>query len=482
MNTLYNYEQFKVIIKFSSVVSGLPDYVVKTGSPIKPATASLGKHVSSIDIDFNDGNRSDNPLGTMSSSYGYINIYDDEDKLNPLNTESDYYGYCIPGVEVLVKKLVKEIQTVDNVLTPVEVEYPYFTGYVKRWNASYSNGINGYVSLSVEDKLNKVGLFNLDTAEDDYTGDDAADAIAYIFGQQGIEEGTGYIIDTEVGTALTATAYDSLLSGKARNTLNDICNKTLTYLTVEQDGLIHVKKLIPDPVSSGSEDITLYPSNVGSIKLQHTTAIKYNKVVVIYPSQYYMTKVGSSLHNTIGENGFVVIKFTNKVYSIEDVSVDVRPATGNTIPDGNINVLYNGSANNVRVNIINTTGATLIADVNVYGLVPGGNETKSTQPVEIAGGATVEDEIFTYESSMRMNDTVATDLAEDIAEYIKSLRQTITIDTSMLSPDIEVGTVVRIAQLNNTYNGMYRVSRMHITVGESYNVSLTLLKIEEEET
>ena len=132
MNTIWNNEQYKLVIDFSD--AGLPDYEVTTNSGLTDS------FIHSIDATFTDGNRSSNPLGFMYSSQTYVYVYDNEDLINPFNIQSKYYSYMTPGRKATLYKMVNSGEWKR-----------YFAGNITTCNGSFENGPHGLVIIHIEE-------------------------------------------------------------------------------------------------------------------------------------------------------------------------------------------------------------------------------------------------------------------------------------------------------------------------------------------
>lgn len=472
MSTLYTDIYFKLVIDFSDI-EGLSDYEVISGAaaheappfdptnPDEPWTHEVSNTVRFIrSLHFTDssGSSSADPVGHMMSSNIYISVFDDEDTINPMNDSSDYAGHMTPGRKITVYKS-----------TDRETWQPYFKGFVTNWQGSFNDGYYGDAQISASDALNNLG--QLDVSDVAYAGSTALQALQAIFTSYGLTS-ADYVIDNSLG--LSSLAYTALKS-PARQTINDICYKSLARVTMKQDGKIYVEPIIiPAPVEA---DHILIPEDCGPVTPTNTDAVSYSKITVTYTAadglvyQQLASQTDITLVNGISQ---IVLDTIGKVYSIESIDLTINEESA---PQEYNSVTYTASEQSIVITVDAVLDNEKTATIKVYGLTAGGMQTKEVS-ANIEGSAIGSQAgTFTYQSTTIMDATSATALANSLASYIISLRRQIQIKQTSLSPDVEVGDTVELTGISSTYNGMYVVSKTDFEYSETVNMGLTLLKL-----
>lgn len=472
MSTLYSSEQYKLIIDFSDV-EGLTNYVVQTGEDrLSPPSFDVdnpdatwtpgqlsGKYIQALHTQFSDGNRGDNPLGNMMSSRAYVTAFDSTDAINPMNTSSSYYGHMVPGRKAAVYK------SVDG-----STWSHYFDGFITNWQGSFKDGYYGEVAITIEDQLNSIGMMNVTDLA--YTGSNAEDALTAIFTAFGLSS-SDFVISADLN--LNAIPYSALRS-PARNTINDICYKALAYISIKQDGKIYVEPLIQAAPLSADHEITA--NDIGPLTPTNTSAVNFAKVRVDYTSgdglSYQLLASQTDIKLLNGVTNIVLDSF-GKIYSVESVSLTINEEdTPQTVND----VQYSAGDTRITITVDATLDNEKLAKVDVYGLAIGGTQTKSVTITLPNSAIGVQSDTFDYTASAIMTAADAQQLATKIGNFILSLRKQIKIDKTTLSSDVQVGETIEISDVSATYDGVYRVSAVNLEYGETYNVGVTLLKLE----
>ena len=521
----YEGDKFMAVFKFSELNAELSDLTLLLDS-------TVDGYISKLNFDFSDGNRQVDPLGLMCSSRLYMTCYDGQDNLNPLNENSPYTGYLRNGLHVNMYTGISEYDETEQ--TWVTTWNNYGDWYVVSWSNAYE-GAPGFVNISLEDKLNKIGNMVLtqpddasendddnsqsvneqiaeavqeavsalvsalsDNEEDDepvtwYTGTTVQEALKFIFEDKAGLTSSEYVLD--VSNDIKNTYYPNINPGYARNTLNDICKLTLCSLSVAHDGKVYFRSLL----ATGTATETLTAADIGAVSANQTECTDIVRVAVDYPDKYALQYVKlAELNNGVirkTSKGYTTfnIKLPNDTQSIEDVMVDVDAGDNTTVNISSIPYSGNETKLKVKVKLLPdlTADDKYNVDIQVYGTKTGDLVRKTAEKSLYEGdepdGRTL---IFTAASSFPYDehtpDENAEIFAENLANYIKGLQKSISTTAGQLSPSFNVGDIIELANdeyvdgIPDYYEGLYVISQFSVEVGQTYNTKLVLYKLIEE--
>ena len=458
-------EEFKFVIDFSDEEEITDNYVITT-------LDHTDKIITNLSGSFLDAIRNTGRISSMSSSDIEVTIYDFDDTLSNSNPNSPYFNKLVEGRKVHVYKCeYNPNETVDD-----QDWQTYGTWYLKDSPVTgFEEGTNNVAILSLSDVLDQLGGMDMTNAA--YNGSTAQAALEFIFTAFGLTS-SDWSIDSSIG--LSSIPYTYLQEGRASNTINDISTLSLMYVTVGHDGKIYVRNGLE--LSSASVDHNL-ESNFGPIEAIPSQVASFSKIKISAPDgdgriyQELAEENQATIEN--GDNTFD-ISLKLDIISVEDVTVDI---TGNATDYPIISDLsWEASQNNINVHITADIQEAVEGNIKVFGLAKSGREMK-TQTFDIPGGSTsTHAETYEYTASNFITNAEMLAIAEKIKLFIMSLRTQIVIGTSLLSADIQVGDIAQISGVSDTYNGKYRISEFKFERSQdSYNTSLTLVKLIEQE-
>lgn len=458
-------EEFKFVIDFSDEEETIDNYVITT-------LDHTDKIITNLSGSFLDAIRNTGRISSMSSSDIEVTIYDFDDTLSNSNPNSPYFNKLVEGRKVHIYKCDYDPdETVDD-----QDWQTYGTWYLKDSPVTgFEEGTNNVAILSLSDVLDQLGGMDMTNAA--YNGSTAQAALEFIFTAFGLTS-SDWNIDSSIG--LSSIPYTYLQEGRASNTINDISTLSLMYVTVGHDGKIYVRNGLE--LSSASVDHNL-ESNFGPIEAIPSQVASFSKIKISAPDgdgriyQELAEENQATIEN--GDNTFD-ISLKLDIVSIEDVTVDI---TGNATDYPIISDLsWEANQNSINVHITADIQEAVEGNIKVFGLAKSGREMK-TQTIDIPGGSTsTHAETYEYTASNFITNAEMLAIAEKIKQFIMSLRTQIVIGTSLLSADIQVGDIAQISGVSDTYNGKYRISEFKFERSQdSYNTSLTLVKLIEQE-
>lgn len=458
-------EEFKFVIDFSNEDPALDNYVISTFD-------TNGKIITNLSADFIDAIRNTGRISALSSSNMEVTVYDFNDYLSNSNPNSPWFGKLVEGRKVHVYKCEYDPnETIED-----QNWQSYGTWYLTEPPISgFEEGVNKTSTILLADVLDQLGGMNMTNAA--YNGSTAQAALEFIFTAFGLTS-SDWDIDSSIG--LSSIPYTYLQEGRASNTINDIGTLSLMYITVGHDGKIYVRNGLE--LSSATVDHDL-GSNFGPIDALSSQVSSFSKIKINAPDgdgriyQELAEENQATIEN--GDNTFD-ISLKLDIISIEDVTVDI---TGNATDYPIISDLsWEASQNNINVHITADIQEAVEGNIKVFGLAKSGREMK-TQTIDIPGGSTsTHAETYEYTASNFITNADMLAIAEKIKLFIMSLRTQIVIGTSLLSADVQVGDIAQISGVSDTYNGKYRISEFKFERSQdSYNTSLTLVKLIEQE-
>lgn len=458
-------EEFKFVIDFSNEDPAIDDYVITTLDTDE-------KIITNLSADFIDAIRNTGRISALSSSNMEVTVYDFNDYLSNSNPNSPWVNKLVEGRKVHVYKceydLTKTIEGQDW--------QSYGTWYLTEPPISgFEEGVNKTSTILLADVLDQLGGMDMTNAA--YNGSTAQAALEFIFTAFGLTS-SDWNIDSSIG--LSSIPYTYLQEGRASNTINDIATLSLMYITVGHDGKIYVRNGLE--LSSATVDHNL-ESNFGPIDALSSQVSSFSKIKINAPDgdgriyQELAEENQATIEN--GDNTFN-ISLKLDIISVEDVTVDI---TGNATDYPIISDLsWEANQNSINVHITADIQEAVEGNIKVFGLAKSGREMK-TQTIDIPGGSTsTHAETYEYTASNFITNAEMLAIAEKIKLFIMSLRTQIVIGTSLLSANIQVGDIAQISGVSDTYNGKYRISEFKLERSQdSYNTSLTLVKLIEQE-
>lgn len=449
-NKLWSGEPIKATIKFAA-----GDYVVYSGEiNVEGEVIETNNFIKSINFNLSNGNDSVNPLGIAESSTMSMEVFDENDYLSPMNSASIYYGQMVNGVEI-----------------KMEISYdgqnwgPYGSFYVTSWSGSFSDGYHNLVQISAQDALNAIGNKEV-PALPVYANITIRTLIAYVMLGLGYTEDQ-YYVDPSLDYSLP---YGLIAGTKVREFFNNICQLTLSRVTISKTGII---MFVPAyGLSQNYNEIVLTPDELGSLSNKNTSNIDYNEVVV-----KYLEMLGSSEETLLEDNSHSIdvgvttitdLKFSKKALAIKNVNVIC----------GNRNrlssVVYAAYQNGIQVSIASTVQIDECKIV-VRGIAASTKDREVKVP--ITNASLVGGRPFEFDTQLMMEEKDANNLARDIVQYIENISKQISVSGTVITPRVDVGDRVVIGGTGTLYDGTYKITNVSITMGEDYNCDLTLVRL-----
>jgi hypothetical protein len=451
-NKFYNGEPLKVEIYFEDA----PMYTITTEG------ASDGSGIISASFNFNEGNcNADNILGIMTSNSLSLQLFDAEDKLTPANTESIYYGKCVRGVKI------KTYISYNG-----EDWLPYGTWYTSSWSSIFKMGGPGYVNISCDDVLSIIGNKEIPEVKV-YSDIQAGTVLANLFTSLGLSV-SEYYIDPRLNFQMP---YGVAQGDKVRDTLNNICQLLLARVIVNRYGVICVvPALLP---YNGSNNITLEAEDIAdSIENKMNKAVMYNKVQVKYliAQGLERAKLYSGTKDLDGGvNNLDLIKFKHKVLTIENINISNEAYEGQGYV---LSINYTGYMDGVSLNV---TTSDEIKDAKIY--IEGMIYDTDDNTVEVAiPNSSSNGQTFNFDSQQMLSSEVASLLATNITNYINSIKVSISLSNSGLTPALFTGDTITIENTNTLYDGVFKITGMNVNIKEgSYSSNFELIRVAQEE-
>lgn len=401
---------------------------------------------------FSSGNFSVNPTGIIQSSTLHIEVYSSEDVLNPTNRKSPYYKDLVNGIEVIC-----------------QIDFgngwePYGTWYVTYWEGGYSDGAHNINSLSLEDSLNSTFSVDMPKIEAS-SGESVETVLKEVFEAIGI---VNYYIDPSLDLSVV---YLIAEGGKVRDFINSICQLLFARCVVGLDNIIRIYKAFD--TENYTHSITLGPDYLVSLKSSNTQNINYNAIKVSYLGENSAQRATilqqEGIPVEIGENT-LSLDFSTSVLSVEQVSLTFERA--NIIVN---NLTFNASQKHIDITFSLDSDVVSTVNLLIEGIIIGTD--RSFVEYGLSKGSKVGG--ITYEVNVEqvMTDEEAEILAENLSQYIETMRKTVSISGTALTPRIEVGDVVIIEDTGTSYDAEYKVLSVSVTFGEDYSLNLELVRV-----
>lgn len=464
MNTLWNNEQFKFILKFSEIDDELDDLILSTDYNVSP-TAFVNEQPG---FSFESSQASVNRLFSLSDSLLNLKVTDTEALLNKNNTTSPYFGHLVPGIKL-------EAYIADDLAageTYVDYDWQsYGTWFVTSIENSVSLGDNTTVKISAKDIISEIGALKTDTLQ--YSGSTGQQALVTVLTAAGLTN-ADYVIDSSLDLSFAYTKLKDTLA----TTINDILRASCGYCTILHNGKLLFASVFN--IHALGQIYTLDAGTVGDISLPMHESMNYGRVEVKYASgsdSKYFKAIGDYASKISTGSTTINVEMPTGLLSIEALRIVIKGcADGDLIND----VSYVLSGNILAITVSATLEANRDILVDIYASVPS-SAAMNTETYNIDAAASNNSYAYVYETTHITSQQEAETLAEQLGDVIRMMRTQLICSTSMLSPYINVGDTITITNSDIAdYNGDYMITSLDIDTGASYNTSFTLLKYSEE--
>lgn len=448
---LWNGEPIKAVIK----IDDNTEYTVYSDS----LYGNTQNYIRSINFNLGEGNSNVNPLGISSSNSISLEIYDANDDLSPANKNSKYFGKIVNGIEI------------DLFISYDGVEFePYGIYYTTYWSGKYSDGWHGCVSISADDKLNTIGNYELPELPV-YSNVEAGDLIANVMNGIGLGPDE-YSIDPAIDTS---KPYGITQGLKVRDFLNNICQLLFARVIIDREGIVRFVPAL-NVYSTGNE-IEIDGNYTGTFVNKNNNNINYNKLRVKYLEAGEVSRdiIFNDNSHTLedGENIITDISFKHRALSIEQVNI-LYNNTENKADISSFN--YRGYQNGIQLNINVTNGP--ISECRIVGTGIIVSTTEKTVSEEIDNTTIVGGRTFEFDTKQMMNYVDAKEIASRLKNYISVISRTIGMNSCPLTPRLYIGDKLTIKDTETMYDGVYKIIGLSISMGEDYNMNITMIRID----
>lgn len=420
------------------------------------------KFIHSISFNKSEGNTSVNPLGIASSDRVNISVFDPEDLLSPANTSGPYVDKLTTGLKI-------EVNISDDM---GETWKPFGVFYTTSFSGNYSDGVHNLVTISGEDRLNTFG--NTIVPELPVYANVSIQKII-----ESLYEALGYTTAEYYIDPLINTEYLwGILPGtKVRDFINSACQRMFARVLIDTNGVMRWLPALT--LGTNYNQITVNPNMIGNLKNNTANNINYSRINVKYVIYGQETEATIYSNNNIslkvGENTIDNITFNNVVVAVTRLLVNYKSELGL----GSItNVSYVAFGNGMIINIETEGESVYGVSITAEGIVM--STLSKIASLEVDSGGRVGLTEFTYENKFPMTEAEANQLCQDLWNYIKTLRNRITISNTALSPYISIGDKVTVEGTGTLYDGVYKVINIDLKFAETYSSSLTLLRLGEQ--
>lgn len=449
-NIVWNGEPLMAVIKFGEGFT----YTVYSDKLLD----ETDNFIYSASFSLNEGNSNVNPLGVNTSNTLNMQIYDNNDSLSPANTDSIYAGKIVNGVEV------------DLFISYDGIDWsPYGIWYTTNWSGSFDNGRYNVVSVSLEDKLNTIGNYEIPSLPA-YGNVVVGSLIKSVFNSLGIND-DGYYLEPSLNLTLL---YGVTIGTKVREFLNNICQLLFARVTIDRTGKILIIPAL-NVYSTGNE-LVLNSYDLGSLQNKNTSNINYNEICVKYLSPEVTSRETLFKDNNhklvVGTNIINDIKFESKVLSVENVECLYTSANNTAIIDGlHYQAYQDGIAITIVLNGEDIDDCQLIGEGIVVNNIQK-NVVVNVDNASIIGGTT-----FNFDTKQMMVLSQATQIANNLKAYLSAISKNVIMSGSVLTPMLYTGDKITIQNTSSMYDGVYKVIALNIKFGESYSLDFTLIRL-----
>lgn len=500
--TLFNPETvFKAVFKFSELVTngethvskGLSDFVAYAGSSGMTNNAI----VSNFDFNFIDSNCDVNLLGISQSSTACISVYDIGNSLNPGNTSSPYYGCLLDGVHV---EIYIADETDDNYDIGDDRHFvwePYGNWYTTNFEAALGDSGMEPVRVSLQDRMNIIGGMEVvfeDGEQEALAGLTGVAILRAVLNNvkwwnsstmqyEHLVENVDYVILIEDTDDIFGITKGSLV----RDIINNVCQTLLARAYVRYDGKLYI-----EPFNYVHIENEWQVAGQNSLVSSLTGNNIYSDICIKYygKGQLESAVIASQELDDMSSDDLVVdkfVSFSRNVASIDSVDIAYNVDPENENPEELMidSIYYRGWSKgaNVRINLKESESAYTIkgARLVMKGMVPSGEAKESSHYNIDEDTKTATSMTLYYNTNQILSDEVANLLAQKIAGYIKTEIYRKSISGAIYTLKMCVGDKFTLTDVGSTFNGIYRITAISISIGEAYSVNLTLTPVEEEE-
>lgn len=447
-NKLWKGEYLRATIKFSASI----EYVVYS----LPSLREDGSFIKSAKFSFSEGNNRVNPLGIATSNTVSLEVYDAEDRLSPINKESPYNAYLVNGIEI------------DIAISYDGVTWkPYGKYYTTSWSGSYSEGWHGLVAIGTEDILNTLGNLPMPQVEVFYNST-VEDIVTQVLSLTDLE--LTYKVSPDINQTLGIFAPTG---SKVRDFLNNLCQLLLARVVVDREGALN---FIPSlGFMMDYKTITLGGEYAGALTNQNTSNINYNNIRVKYLEGGEASRQSIFTHTQdlqTGANTVGPLPLRYQAISIEDLNISYENTSTNpSIED----IAFTGSQTNITINLNVKNGPIYNVEFKGWGVIVSTVEKEVTIPIpntSIIGGTT-----FEFKTQQMMDQTSASQIAENLANYIKTIQREVNMKDTALTPELYTGDQLILQNTGTIYDGVYKITHISLTFSENYSLTLRLVRL-----
>ena len=339
---------------------------------------------------------------------------------------------------------------------------------------NYTDGAHDLTTIVAEDFLNIIGNAEIPELEV-YANITIRQLITAVF--NGLVNDGYPITSVTFDNALDTSYKWGVLPGtKVRDLLNSICQRIFARVQVGANNDIYFVPALD--VNSTHNTVTLGADDLSTLKNLTSSNVNFSKISVEY--YVYGEDELKALYNKseltfeIGHVTYGDIKFNDLVTCITNVSFNGEDANAEAIIT---NLTYQAYQDGMVLQF--DLAGHKLEDVELYveGYVASSDKKKQT--IDIDTGSRLGLQEYTFECKMQLTDQEALDLCQDIKDYMDVINNKIQITDSIITPEVNVGDEIIIANTGTLYDGTYRATEVQIDFSETYKNSLTLLRIPE---
>lgn len=452
-NVLWKGEPLKAVFHFDSQT----DYIVYSDTQYD----NSGNMINKVEFKLSEGNNKVNPLGIASSNSMSIEVFDKDNALSPANQNSYLYGKVVNGVQI------------DMYISYDGSAWsPYGKWLITNVSCSYSEGYHGFTNIQASDKMDHIGGLDIPEIQA-YQGMYAADLIGAVMEGIGLSS-SEYYVDDRINEQLT---YGITTGNKVRDFINNICQVLTARAVLNRSGVIMFVPAL-DPYEDANT-FEVDESYAGTFVNQNTNNINYNKLRVKYlidggaGERDEIFNVNRAL--SVGNNNITDIQFSRKALSIEQIKCLFRKGVSTA---DITNVVYSGFQNGIQLTV--SVSGEAISDCNIVGIGIPISTQDAYYDLSIGNTAVVGGMTFEFDTKMIMDSSKAQSIATKLRQYLVAIGRTIGMNGSPLSPRMDVGDILVLDNTGTMYDGTYKITALNISFSESYSVSMTLIRVEEE--
>lgn len=504
-NTIFNPDmRYRVIFKFSELVNisgqslGLSDFMTYYNNGVNTVTVgslTCKTCVQEMQFDMIDSNCDVNLLGISESNTAFIRIFDSIGILSPDNEYSPYFGALVNGIHVQIMQADAVHSGNDTIWTYSD----YCDWYITSIKSELSDGGYQSIQISLQDRLNIIG--DMEVTNDNgelasMSGLTGAEVLRQLFNNikwlgVNLSENTDYIIDSGI-IAETSRIFGVSAGSKVRDVINNVCRTLLARCYIRLDGIIYIEKynkVHTDNVwniagmqglSSVNNSNAMYSDICVKYHTRKQTESKLIKTVEVpsLPSEDYPD----------WDNITLFVEFDENVASIDKVvinnPIDSQESEGGEAYFNGVEAIITswtgwGSGCYITVDVRVDDDVTEVSGltIDIYGHVITGSGSLSKKKKIYEGVVTVTNSTLYYETDQIMSKSDANSLATKVATYFKHELRRKTINDTVYSLHMQVGDKLVISGVNDNFDGDYRITGLHISLGESYSMTIDLTNL-----